>query len=152
MGLTYIHSVSQFSCSVVSDSATPWITTLQASLSITNSRVHPNPCPLRRRFHPTNSSSFSPFSCALNLSQHQGLFKWDSSSHQVAKVLELQLHHQSYQWTPGLNSFRMDWLDLLANVYTKICVIYRIPWGLIPWIHCMNSIMNKGALFLKSKP
>ena len=51
---------------------------------------------------------------------------------------------------PGLISFRMDWLDLLADVYTKICVIYRIPWGLIPWIHCMNSIMNKGALFWKS--
>ena len=37
---------------------------------------------------------------AFNLSQHQGLFKWVSSSHQVAKVLEFQLQHQSYQWTP----------------------------------------------------
>ena len=37
---------------------------------------------------------------ALNLSQHQCLFKWVSSSHQVAKVLEFQLQHQSYQWTP----------------------------------------------------
>ena len=36
---------------------------------------------------------------ALNLSQHQGLFKWVSSSHQVAKVLEFQLQHQSFQWT-----------------------------------------------------
>ena len=36
---------------------------------------------------------------APNLSQHQGLFKWISSSHQVAKVLELQLQHQSFQWT-----------------------------------------------------
>ena len=35
----------------------------------------------------------------FNLSQHQGLFKWVSSSHQVAKVLELQLQHQSFQWT-----------------------------------------------------
>ena len=43
------------------------------------------------------SSSSPP---ALNLSQHQGLFKWISSSHQVAKVLEFQLQHQSYQWTP----------------------------------------------------
>ena len=42
---------------------------------------------------------------ALNLSQHQGLFKWVSSSHQVAKVLELQLQHQSFQWT-----FRTDFL------------------------------------------
>ena len=36
----------------------------------------------------------------LNLSQHQGRFQWVSSSHQVAKVLELQLQHQSFQWTP----------------------------------------------------
>ena len=36
-----------------------------------------------------------------------------NSSHEVAKVLEFQLQHQSFQ-TPGLISFRMDWLDLLA--------------------------------------
>ena len=53
----------------------------------------------------------SPSPPAFNLSQHQGLFKWVSSSHQVAKVLEFQ--HQSFQYS-GLVSFRMDWLDLLA--------------------------------------
>ena len=42
----------------------------------------------------------SPSPPALNLSQHQGLFKWVSSSHQVAKILEFQLQHQSFQWTP----------------------------------------------------
>ena len=42
----------------------------------------------------------SPSPLVLNLSQHQGLFKWVSSSHQVAKVLEFQLQHQSFQWTP----------------------------------------------------
>ena len=46
-------------------------------------------------------SSLSP--PALNLSQHQGLFKWISSSHQVAKVLEFQLQHQSLQWTLRTN-------------------------------------------------
>ena len=40
----------------------------------------------------------SPSSPAFNLSQHQGFFKWVSSSHQVAKVLEFQLQHQSFQW------------------------------------------------------
>ena len=59
--------------------------------------------------HPSSSPS-----SALNLSQHQGFFKWISSSHQVAKVLEFQLQHQSFQSHPGLISFRMDWLDLLA--------------------------------------
>ena len=42
----------------------------------------------------------SPSPPALNLSQHQGLFQWVSSSHEVAKVLEFQLQHQSFQWTP----------------------------------------------------
>ena len=42
----------------------------------------------------------SPSSPALNLSQHQGLFKQVSSFYQVAKLLELQLQHQSFQWTP----------------------------------------------------
>ena len=42
----------------------------------------------------------SPSPPAPNPSQHQGLFKWVSSSHQVAKVLDFQLQHQSFQWTP----------------------------------------------------
>ena len=42
----------------------------------------------------------SPSPPALNLSQHQGLFQWVSSSYQVAKGLEFQLEHQSFQWTP----------------------------------------------------
>ena len=46
--------------------------------------------------HPLSSPSLPSF----NLSQHQGLFKWVSSLHQVAKVLEFQLQHQSFQWTP----------------------------------------------------
>ena len=44
--------------------------------------------------HPLSSPS-----PALNLSQHQGLFQWVSSLHEVAKVLEFQLQHQSFQWT-----------------------------------------------------
>ena len=43
-------------------------------------------------------SSLSP--PAFNLSQHQGLFQWVSSLHQMAKVLEFQPQHQSFQWTP----------------------------------------------------
>ena len=42
----------------------------------------------------------APSPPAPNPSQHQGLFQWVSSAHQVAKVLEFQLQHQSFQWTP----------------------------------------------------
>ena len=56
----------------------------------------------------------APFPPALKLSQHQSLFKWVSSSHQVAKLLEFQLQHQSFQWILRMIFFRMDSLDLLA--------------------------------------
>ena len=46
--------------------------------------------------HPLSSPSWSAFS----LYQHQGLFKWVISLHQVAKVLQFQLQHQPFQWTP----------------------------------------------------
>ena len=61
-------------------------------------------------FHPLSS----PSPPAFNLSQHQDIFQWVSSSHQVAKVLEFQLQHQSFNEYSGLISFRLDWLDLLA--------------------------------------
>ena len=71
-------------------------------------------CLSSRWCHPTISSSVTPFSSRLqlsppptfNLSQHQGFFQWVSSSHQVAKVLEFQLQHQSFQWI-----FRTDLLQ-----------------------------------------
>ena len=48
---------------------------------------------------PPSHPLLSPSPPAFNLSQHQGLFKWVISSRQVAKVLEFQLPHQSFQWT-----------------------------------------------------
>jgi len=67
--------------------------------------VYSNSCPLCWWCHPTIPASVIPFPPSFNLSQHQGLFKWVSSSHQVAKVMELQLQHQSFQWI-----FRTDFL------------------------------------------
>ena len=56
----------------------------------------------------------SPSPPAPSPSQHQGLFQLVNSSREVAKVLEFQLQHQSFYEHPGVISFRMDWLDLLA--------------------------------------
>jgi len=56
----------------------------------------------------------SPSPPTFNLSQHQGLSKWVSSSHQVAKILEFQLQHLSFQWIFRIDLFRMDWLHLPA--------------------------------------
>ena len=57
----------------------------------------------------------SPSPPALNLSQHQGLFKWVSPSHEMAKVYwSFSFSISPSNEHPGLISFRMDWLDLLA--------------------------------------
>ena len=61
-------------------------------------RACSNSCLLSQWCHPTISSIVVPSPPAFNLSQHQGLFKWVSSSHQVARILEFQLQHQSFQW------------------------------------------------------
>ena len=67
--------------------------------------VYPNSWPLSRWWHPTISSSGIPFSFCPQSFPSLGLFKWFSSSHQVAKVLEFQLQHQSFQCI-----FRTDFL------------------------------------------
>ena len=78
--------------------ATAWTEACQASLSIANSQSLPKLMSIESVIHPSHPL-LSP-SPALNLSQHQGFFKLVSSSRQVAKVLEFQLQHQSFQWTP----------------------------------------------------
>ena len=55
--------------------------------------------------HPLSSPSPPDF----NFSQHQGLFQWVRSSHQVAKVLDFELQHQSFQWI-FRTDFLWDWL------------------------------------------
>ena len=82
----------QFSCSVMSNSLqTHELSHARPPCPSPIPQIYPNSCPLSWWCHPTISNSIIPFCPALNLSQNQGLFKWDSSSHQVAKVLEFQL-------------------------------------------------------------
>ena len=80
--------------------STPGFPVYYQLLELTQTHVHQVSDAIRPS-HPQSS----PFPPAFNLSQHQGLFKWISSSHQVAKVLEFQLQQQSFQWI-----FRTDFL------------------------------------------
>ena len=91
----------QFSHSVGSDSWRPHeLQHARPPCPSPNPGVYPNSCPSSRWCHPTISSSVIPSPPAPYPSQHQGIFQWVSSLHEVAKVLELQLQHQSFQWTP----------------------------------------------------
>ena len=107
----------------------------------------------------------SPSPPALNLSQHQGLFKWIGSSHQVAKVLEFQLQHQSFQWTlrtdllydglvgspcsprdsqessptPYFKGINSSALMHSKNVEIENLTVYKMKWG-----RCCCSLFNDG--------
>ena len=75
------------------DCSTPGLPVHHLILELTQSHVHWLGDAIQLS-HPL----LFPSPPAFNLSQRQGLFKWVSSSHQVAKVLEFQLQHQSFQW------------------------------------------------------
>ena len=75
------------------DCSTPGFPVHHQLLELAQTHVH-RVCDAIQPSHPL---SF-PSPPAFNLSQHQGLFQWVSSLHQVAKVLEFQLQHQSFQW------------------------------------------------------
>ena len=95
----------QFSHSIMSDSL--WPLGLQHGRPPCPSSTpgaYSNSCPLSWWCHIQPSHLLlSPSSPTFNLSQHQGLFLWVSSSHQVAKILEFQLQDQSFQWTPRID-------------------------------------------------
>ena len=71
--------------------ATPWIAACQASLYITNSQSSPKLISIESVMPSSHFILSSPSPPAPNPSQHQGLFQWVNSSHEVVKVLEFQL-------------------------------------------------------------
>ena len=77
-------------------------------------RACSNSCPLSWWCHQTISSSVVPFSSCLQSFPASGYFPMSRFLHQVAKVLEFQIQHQTFQWIFRTDIFRMDWLDLLA--------------------------------------
>ena len=96
--LNVVYGISQFSHSVMPDSSWPMdcrppgFSVHHHLPELAQTHVHQ----VDDAIQPSHPLSFP--SCFFSLSQHQGLLQWVSSSHQVAKVLELQLQHQSFQW------------------------------------------------------
>ena len=107
------YSSVQFSCSVMSDSLRPHgLQHARLSCPSPTSGAQTHVHCVGDASQPSHPSS--PSSPAFNLSQHQGLFQWLSSSPQVAKVLGVQIQLSPSNEYSGLISFRTDWFDLLA--------------------------------------
>ena len=105
---TGISSVSQFSRSVVSDSLQPHESQhARPPCPSPTPGVHSDSCPSSQGCHPTISSSVVPSPPAPNPSKHHSLFQRVNISHEVAKVLEFELQHHSFQRNPRA--------DLLQN-------------------------------------
>ena len=138
--ILFIISSVQFSHSVVSGSL--WPHQLQhAGLPVhhqlsefTQTHVHW----VRDTIQPSQPLS-SPSPPALNLTQHQGLFQWVSSSHQVAKYWSFRLNISPSNEHSGLISFRMNWLDLL--------VVQGILKSLLQHHSSKASILRRSAFF-----
>ena len=98
----------QFSCSIVSDSVTPWTAARQASLSITNSRSLSNSCPSSQWCHPTISSSVVLFSCLQSFpasgSFPMGQF-FASGGQSIGASASASVLYNEYS---GLISFKID--------------------------------------------
>ena len=128
----------------------------QASLSITTSQSLLNLVSIVsdaiRPFHPLSVPSPPGF----NLSQHQGLFQWVSSSHQVAKVLELQLQHQLMNirdWLPlGWTSFISMLSKGLLRVFSSTTVQRHQFFSALPSLlssfHMCTWLLEKPKLWL----
>ena len=100
---------------------TQWTAAHQASLSITNSwsllKLMSIESVMLSNHHPLPSPSPPTF----KLPQNQGLFKWVSSLHQVAKILVFQLQHQSFQWTLGWSPLRWtSWISMQSKGLSSV--------------------------------
>ena len=145
------HSV-QFNCSVMSDSLQPHgLQHARIPCASPTTWAHSNSCPSSWWCHPNISPLSYPSPPTFNLSQHQGLFQWVGSSHQVAKVLEL---HASASALP-MNIqgwFPLGWADLILQFKVKVkvtqsCLTLCDPMD-CRWWNSPGQNTGMGSLFL----
>ena len=103
------HSVMSNSCDPM-DCSTPGFPVRHELPEFTKTHIHW----VGDAIQPSHPLS-SPSPPVFNLSHHKGLFQWVSYSHQVAKVLEFQLQHQSFQWM-----FRTGWISLQSKGLSRV--------------------------------
>ena len=123
--LLYFSSVAQLcpGFCIPMDCSTPGFPVLHQLPELAQTHVHRVGDAIQPS-HPLSSPSPPIFS--FNLSHYQGLFRWVSSSHQVAKVLKLQ--HQSFQWI-----FRTDFY-FIKHAINRICVVCVLSLFSLVWL------------------
>ena len=94
---------------------TPWITAHQASLSITNSQGLLKFMSMESVMPSSHLMLCHPLLLLPQSLPAWGLFQWVNSSHEVAKVLEFQLQHQSFQWKPRISFRWAGWISLQSK-------------------------------------
>ena len=113
--MEYLISSVQFSHSVMSDSSTPWNEALQASLSITNSRSSPKPMSIESVMPSNHLILCCPLLLLPSIFPNIRVFSNESVLHiRWPKYRSFSFNISPSKKHPGLISFRMDWLDLLA--------------------------------------
>ena len=156
MHLHLSFSSVQFSHSVVSDSLRPHgLQHARLPCPSFNPWACINSCALCQWCHPTISSSVIPFYSPFNLSQHKGLFKWISSSHQLPKYWNFSFSISPSNEYSGLISSRMDWLDLLAVRRTLKSLLQHhslkasvLQWSAFSNSHIHTWLLEKPQLWL----
>ena len=161
----------QFSCSVVSNSLWPHEPQhpRPPCPSPKTARVHPNSCALSRRCHPAISSSVVPFSSCPQSLPASGSFPMSQLSVRWPKYWSFNFSISPCSEHPGLISFKMDWLDLLAVQGTlksllqhhssKASILRRSAFFIVQLSHpymttgkCDSKYMNTDAAFSTSLP
>ena len=114
-----------------------------------------NSCPLSRWCHPTISSSVIPFSSCLQSFPASRFFQWVNSLHQVVKVLEFQLQHQSFQWIFRVD-FLWDWLvgspcsPMDSQEFPPTLQFKSISSSALKiWEYCQRNTCDEAFLFLE---
>ena len=149
-----------FSCSVMSDSATPWTAACQVSCTLPSSKACSNSCPLSQWCHPTISSSVIPFSCLQSFPVIR-LFSNESALYiRWPKYWSFIFSVSPSNEYSGLISFRMDWLDLLAVQETlksllqhhssKASVLHSSAFFMVQLSHPLMTIGKARALTIQS--
>ena len=123
--------------------STPGFPVLQHLSELTQTHVHWVSDAIQPS-HPLSPSSLP----ALNLSQHQGHFHWVDSSHQVAKVLKLQLQQQSFRWIFRVDFLRIDCFGLQC-MFLYFYFLWLSPFSGFKFVHtslCSGLVGNAAVL------